>query len=113
MNNFFKFNLPVLHGGLRVEKIRKILSFDFNITKVGNKFYGIDHITTNVINIYSKPSQRPIYIYLYLFITTPPTRLYFIFTRMKAMNRKFKELRWVYVEKAEKGHSTIRFFCRV
>ncbi len=52
MNNFFKFNLPVLHGGLRVKKIRKILSFDFNITKVGNKFYGIDHIIANVINIY-------------------------------------------------------------
>ncbi len=53
MNNFFKFNLLVPHGGLRVEKIRKIRSFDFYITKVGNKFYGIDHITANVINIYS------------------------------------------------------------
>ncbi len=37
-----------------VEKIRKIRSRDFNITKVGNKSYGgIDHITGNVINIYS------------------------------------------------------------
>ena len=39
--------------GTTVEKIRKIRSRDFNITKVGNKSYGIDHITGNVINIYS------------------------------------------------------------
>ena len=38
--------------GTRVEKIRKIRSYDFNITKAGNKFYSIDHITANVINIY-------------------------------------------------------------
>ncbi len=33
----------------RIEKIKK---FDHVISKVGNKFYGIDHITANVINIY-------------------------------------------------------------
>ena len=38
--------------GTRVEKIKKNRSYDFNITKVGNKFYVIDHITANVINIY-------------------------------------------------------------
>ncbi len=37
--------------GTRVEKIRKIRSYDFNITKVGNKFYGVDHITANEKNI--------------------------------------------------------------
>ena len=35
-----------------VEKIRKIRSRDFNITKIGNKSYGIDHVTGSVINIY-------------------------------------------------------------
>ena len=35
-----------------VEKIRKIRSFDFNITKVGNKFYGKVHFTAKVINIH-------------------------------------------------------------
>ena len=34
-------------------QIRKIQTYDFNITKVGNKYYGIDHITANVINIYN------------------------------------------------------------
>ncbi len=38
--------------GTREEKIRKIRSNDFNITKAENKLYGIDHITANVINIY-------------------------------------------------------------
>ena len=32
--------------------IRKIRSFDFNITKVRNKFYGIDHITANFLHYF-------------------------------------------------------------
>ena len=53
MINFFKFNLHVPKWGLGQRKLEKFdHMISFNITKVENKFHGIDHITANVINIY-------------------------------------------------------------